>query len=181
MAKSPISLTKWKLDLATAGMRTVSRVVDSSLNPPGYSQAGITVQQIEQTGDSEQTHHLMKKRAWDMALQPIKSLPMNLFMMYMSGSTISIFPIMMIAMMAWRPVKALMNVNLAFKPLQDEHMGSLLLHKLVFVLGNMIAIAMALYKLHSMGLLPNHASDWLDFQLPPQRMQYSFVSDSFIS
>lgn len=60
-------------------------------------------------------------------------------------------------------------------------MGSLLLHKLVFVLGNMIAIAMALYKLHSMGLLPNHASDWLDFQLPPQRMQYSLVSDSFIS
>lgn len=60
----------------------------------------------------------MKKRAWDMALQPIKSLPMNLFMMYMSGNTISIFPIMMIAMMAWRPVKALMSVNLAFKPLQ---------------------------------------------------------------
>lgn len=65
-----------------------------------------------------QTHHLMKKRAWDMALQPIKSIPMNLFMMYMSGNTISIFPIMMIAMMAWRPVKALMSVNPAFKPLQ---------------------------------------------------------------
>ncbi|VDM11747.1 unnamed protein product [Wuchereria bancrofti] len=113
-----MSLVKWKLDLASVGTRTVSRALDSFLNPPGYSQAGITVQQIEQTGDSEQTHHLMKKRAWDMALQPIKSLPMNLFMMYMSGSTISIFPIMMIAMMAWRPVKALMNVNPAFKPLQ---------------------------------------------------------------
>lgn len=60
----------------------------------------------------------MTKRAWDTALQPIKSLPMNLFMMYMSGNTISIFPLMMIAMMAWRPVKALMSVNPAFKPLQ---------------------------------------------------------------
>uniref|UniRef100_A0A915Q659 ER membrane protein complex subunit 4 n=1 Tax=Setaria digitata TaxID=48799 RepID=A0A915Q659_9BILA len=176
-----MSLTKWKLDLTSGGTRTVGRMLDSSLNPPGYSQAGATVQQIEQSGDSEQTHHLMKKRAWDMALQPIKSLPMNLFMMYMSGNTISIFPIMMIAMMAWRPVKALMSVNPAFKPLQDEQMGSLLLHKLVFVLGNMMAVSMALYKLHSMGLLPNHASDWLDFQLPPQRMQYSLVSDSFIS
>lgn len=53
-----------------------------------------------------------------MALQPAKSLPMNMFMMYMAGNTISIFPIMMVVMMAWRPLKALMAVNSAFKSLQ---------------------------------------------------------------
>lgn len=37
---------------------------------------------------------------------------------FRSGNTISIFPMMMIAMMAWRPVKAIMSVNTAFKPLE---------------------------------------------------------------
>uniref|UniRef100_A0A915C8T8 ER membrane protein complex subunit 4 n=2 Tax=Parascaris univalens TaxID=6257 RepID=A0A915C8T8_PARUN len=175
-----MALNKWKLDSTSGGSRIVSRVVDACFNPPGFSQSVSVVQQVEQSGRSEHTQHLMTKRAWDMALQPIKSIPMNMFMMYMSGNTISIFPIMMIAMMAWRPVKALMSVNAAFKPLQDEHTGNLLVHKIVFVLGNTLAVAMALYKLHGMGLLPNHASDWLDFQLPPQRMQYVLISDSFV-
>ncbi|VDN23967.1 unnamed protein product [Gongylonema pulchrum] len=113
-----MSLAKWKLDYSAGSTRTVRSSVDASLNPPGYSPPGTPIQLFEQSSSNEQTHHLMKKRAWDMALQPIKSLPMNMFMMYMSGNTISIFPIMMIAMMAWRPVKALMSVNLAFKPLQ---------------------------------------------------------------
>ena len=39
-------------------------------------------------------------------------------MMYMAGNTISIFPIMMVVMMAWRPIKALLSVNAAFKPLE---------------------------------------------------------------
>uniref|UniRef100_F1LF93 ER membrane protein complex subunit 4 n=1 Tax=Ascaris suum TaxID=6253 RepID=F1LF93_ASCSU len=114
-----MALNKWKLDATTGGSRIVSRVVDACFNPPGFSQSVSVVQQVEQGGRSEHTQHLMTKRAWDMALQPIKSIPMNMFMMYMSGNTISIFPIMMIAMMAWRPVKALMSVNAAFKPLQE--------------------------------------------------------------
>ncbi|KAI1724517.1 ER membrane protein complex subunit 4 [Ditylenchus destructor] len=79
-------------------------------------------------------------------------------MMYMAGNTISIFPIMMVVMMAWRPMKALMAVNAAFKPLEAEYNGSLILHKILFVLGNLGAIVLAVYKCHSMGLLPNHAN-----------------------
>lgn len=175
-----MALNKWKIDSSTSISRALRSDDSGAVNPPGFSQSVVTVQQVEHGGRNEQAQHLMTKRAWDMALQPIKSLPMNLFMMYMSGNTISIFPLMMIAMMAWRPVKALMSVNPAFKPLQDEHTGNLLLQKVVFALGNMIAIALALYKLHGMGLLPNHASDWLDFQQPPARLQYSLVSDSFV-
>lgn len=39
-------------------------------------------------------------------------------MMYMAGNAISIFPIMMVAMMAWRPMRAIVSVNQAFKPLE---------------------------------------------------------------
>ena len=38
--------------------------------------------------------------------------------MYMAGNTISIFPIMMVMMMAWRPIKTLLSVNATFKVME---------------------------------------------------------------
>ncbi|KAF7638857.1 Leucine carboxyl methyltransferase 1 [Meloidogyne graminicola] len=127
--------------------------------------------------NEQQQQHLLNKKAWDMALQPLKSLPMNMFMMYMAGNTISIFPIMMVMMMAWRPIKAILSVNTTFKVLEQEYGSSLILHKIVFSLGNLAAIALAVYKCHTMGLLPNHESDWLDFMSEPERLQISLSSD----
>ena len=40
---------------------------------------------------------------------------MNGFIMWMSGNTISIFPIMMVVMMTLRPIKTLFSVNSTFK------------------------------------------------------------------
>lgn len=56
------------------------------------------------------------QRCWDVALGPLKQIPMNLFIMYMSGNTISIFPIMMVCMMAWRPIQALMSMSASEYP-----------------------------------------------------------------
>lgn len=52
----------------------------------------------------------------------------------------------------------------------------MLAHKLVFVLGNVCCVALALYKCQSMGLLPTHASDWLDFVQPAARQEWSSVA-----
>ena len=38
-------------------------------------------------------------------------------------------------------------------------------------LGNLANVAMAMYKCHTMGLLPTHASDWLAFADPLQRAE----------
>ena len=51
--------------------------------------------------DSTATN-LRAKRSWDLALGPLKQAPMNMFVMYMSGNAVSIFPIMMVVMMAVR-------------------------------------------------------------------------------
>jgi hypothetical protein len=51
------------------------------------------------------------QKTWDIALGPFKQIPMNLFIMYMAGSSISIFPIMMVGMMFLRPVKALLAIK----------------------------------------------------------------------
>ena len=48
------------------------------------------------------------------------------------------------------------------------------LQKLIYILGNLVNVGVALYKCHSMGLLPTHASDWLAFQEPAVQVEYSY-------
>lgn len=57
------------------------------------------------------SNHLIIKKSWDLALGPLKQVPMNLFIMYMAGNSISIFPIMMVCMLIIRPVKALFTLQ----------------------------------------------------------------------
>ena len=103
--------------------------------------------------------NLKIKRSWDLALGPFKQVPMNLFIMWMSGNTISIFPIMMVFMMMFRPFKTLFSVSQTFKGFETSGGGVTFLgQKIVFVLGNLANVALAMYKCHSMGLLPTHVS-----------------------
>lgn len=110
----------------------------------------------------------MKKKSWEVALGPLKQVPMNLFIMYMAGSSISIFPIMMVGMLIVRPIKALFTIKNTFKMLEGASQ-----QKFVYIIGNVVNIGLALYKCHSMGLLPSHSSDWLAFVEPPLRLEYS--------
>jgi len=43
------------------------------------------------------------------------------------------------------------------------------LQKLVYIVGNVVCLGLAVYKCQNMGLLPTHASDWLAF-VEPQRV-----------
>ena len=100
----------------------------------------------------------------------MKQIPMNMFLMYMAGNSISIFPIMMVGMLFMRPIKALLTLSSTFKLIEGDQS---LFQKFVYLLGNAGCIALALYKCQSMGLLPTHPSDWLEFLDPPQRLEYS--------
>lgn len=70
-------LNKWRLDVGS-GNRAPARTHDSTLNPPGFGQAFGQSSSAEHVNQGQQQQHLMSKRAWDMALQPVKSLPMNM-------------------------------------------------------------------------------------------------------
>lgn len=59
---------------------------------------------------------------------------------------------------------------LAFKLIEGNQA---IMQKLIYIIGNLAGIALALYKCKSMGLLPTHPSDWLDFVEPPQRIEFS--------
>lgn len=51
------------------------------------------------------------QKAWEMATATAKSLPMNAFMLYMSGSGVQIFSIMMTAMQLWNGFQGLVNTD----------------------------------------------------------------------
>ena len=58
--------------------------------------------------------------------------------------------------MLFRPFKTLFSVNATFKNLDADgssHLGQ----KAVFILGNLVNVGLAMYKCHSMGMLPTYA------------------------
>lgn len=57
----------------------------------------------------------------------------------------------------------------AFKMLESS--SQKFLQGLVYLIGNLMGLALAVYKCQSMGLLPTHASDWLAFIEPPEVRQ----------
>ena len=70
--------------------------------------------------------------------------------MYMSGNTISIFPIMMVVMMAIRPFKTLFSINSTFKALDNADGGMANLgQKFVYVIGEFYDSFVKLYQSQS--------------------------------
>lgn len=84
---------------------------------------------------------------------------MNMFMAWMSGSSIGIFSIMVMGYMLYGPLQTIANIGATFKAYEDDGV-SLALPKLVFVALNLGVVAVGLYKAHSLGLLQITDSDW---------------------
>lgn len=77
----------------------------------------------------------------------------------------------MVGMSLIRPLKAIFTTSQTFKGFEVS--TNIYLQKFIFFIGNLINIGLALYKCHSMGLLPTHASDWLAFVDPQTRIEFS--------
>lgn len=98
---------------------------------------------------------LKLKKAWEVALAPVKSLPMTAFMMYMSGNSLQIFSIMMVVMAFKNPLMGLVNTNQAFERFNTESIsGQLIQVKLLYVVCQLVALAVGVWKINNMGLLP---------------------------
>ena len=100
------------------------------------------------------------KKAWDTAKSPARSIFFTLLMLWMSGSSINIFSIMMVGMALWTPLKSILTFNSAFAPFETDK-ESLLLPKLVFLSLNSVIMLFGLYKFSNMGLIPTNAEDWI--------------------
>jgi len=96
------------------------------------------------------------KKAWEVAIAPAKSLPMSAIGMYMAGNTLQIFSIFMLFTLFKTPLQALMNISAQFGRFESEGTRSrMFLVKVVYTLTNFLALAMGIWKVNQMGLLPS--------------------------
>ncbi|XP_065184995.1 ER membrane protein complex subunit 4-like [Sycon ciliatum] len=154
---------KWSVDFTRdrAG-RSVSTA--TMPDPVGFIE---TCPQVE---SSDMDVALIAKQSWGVAIGPLKQLPMNLLVMYMAGNTISIFPIMVVGMMLWRPLQTFFSMSALLDQFRGDHSA---VQKLVFISSNILMVLIALLKCHSMGLLPTSPSDWLQFISVREQLEIS--------
>lgn len=107
----------------------------------------------------------------NVAKSPGKQLFMTGFMLWMSGSGINIFSIMMTAMALWTPIKALISIQETFE--RFKSVPTLNAAKIIFIGLNGIALAMGVFKLGSLGLLPLNSSDWISLLQVKQPLEIS--------
>lgn len=96
------------------------------------------------------------KKAWEVALAPVKNLPMTAIMMYMSGNSLQIFSIMMVFMAFKNPIMGIIATNQAFERFESEtNKGKIIQAKLAYVAMQIVALGVGLWKINAMGLLPS--------------------------
>ena len=144
--------------------------------PPGFD-ADQDLELVESSGsltlDKEKA--AKQKQVMALAYAPGKALLSTGFMLWMSGSSIQIFSIMMTGMALINPLKALLTINNVFKPYEGKDGVDTKIAKLIFIGMQVASLAVALYKCSMMGLLPLTSADWVN-NIPIQRfLEHSYA------
>ncbi|KAL8695949.1 MAG: hypothetical protein Q9224_003055 [Gallowayella concinna] len=161
-----------------------SKSASSLRDPPGFSssltgkRAALSKSTPHKPPTPEETDILKVKKSWEVALAPAKQLPMNAIMMYMSGNSLQIFSIMMVFMLFKNPIQAILQTNAAFVRYETPRTRSKMwVVKAVYVLMNLVALGLGVWKVNGMGLLPTTRSDWLAWETqrePLERAVFTF-------
>ncbi|KAI9888176.1 MAG: hypothetical protein M1823_000111 [Watsoniomyces obsoletus] len=168
---TPAPPPQWVIDLHEP--RPIRSKPSGIPDPPGFTPSSTSSKRSATANkkaartrpSTEETDTLKLKKAWEVALAPAKQLPMNAIMMYMSGNTLQIFSIMMVWMLFTNPIKGIFGTEQAFTRYETEGTkGRLWGVKVVYVLMQLLALGLGLWKVNSMGLLPNTRSDWLAWE-----------------
>lgn len=129
-------------------------------------------QQQPQLSDKELKRQRIQRRLTAMQFDPVRSLPMTLFMLWMVGNDISLFSIMFVGMAVTTPITTLLGTAKVFEQFdesvrEDPSLRSTVTQsKLMYALCCVAALVVGLVKISWMGLLPVSVSDWMDHRTP---------------
>nr|KND92946.1 ER membrane protein complex subunit 4 [Tolypocladium ophioglossoides CBS 100239] len=183
MASSKASVPVWVAQLESPP--PARNKLPGASDPLGFSSGSSSSKkkdgkpQPPKAPTTDEMETLKLKKAWEVALAPVKSLPMTAIMMYMSGNSLQIFSIMMVFMAFKNPLVGLMNTNLAFERFQTEGGNSsnkMLQTKLVYVAMQLVALAVGIWKVNAMGLLPTTRSDWLMWESQRESLDWAVTA-----
>ena len=92
----------------------------------------------------------------------------------MTGTSMSIWTIMISISFVINPLKQIFMVNQAFVPFEHKSIN-LLMPKLLFMLFNSLILAAALYKFSVMGIIPVAPYDWVGLITSKSPLEHSQV------
>ncbi|KAH9883763.1 hypothetical protein F4778DRAFT_801046 [Xylariomycetidae sp. FL2044] len=185
MSSSAVTVPKWVADLKSP---PAPKPKNGSIpDPPGYPSQSGTVSKKQASKESkiqprkqptpEEMDTLKLKKAWEVALAPVKNLPMTAIMMYMSGNSLQIFSIMMVYMAFKNPFMGILSTNQAFERFEsDTNKGKMVQVKLAYIAMQLLALAVGVWKVNAMGLLPTTRSDWLAWEPQREPLEYAVTA-----
>ncbi|KAK8201373.1 hypothetical protein M8818_005884 [Zalaria obscura] len=188
MASVPPPPPQWVLDMNSTPPTKPKNA--SFPDPPGYSAPSIVSKSSKSSKASavtprkgptdEEMDTLKLKKAWELAIAPAKQLPMNAIGMYMTGNSLQIFSIMMVFMLFKNPIQAILNIQNVFARFETPGTSDRLLGvKLVYIATNLVALALGIWKVNGMGLLPTTRSDWLAWEIAREPIERAFPANPF--
>mmetsp|Transcript_21628 Transcript_21628/g.19062 ORF Transcript_21628/g.19062 Transcript_21628/m.19062 type:complete len:185 (+) Transcript_21628:83-637(+) len=128
---------------------------DDQCKPPGFLRGDFSSSGGGGGGKKEDRKAILMRQAWAKAKSPGKQIMMSGLMMWLSGSTMSIFTLMMMAMVMINPITALFGVQSAFERYESpDNNKALWLPKLAYIGLNFVCVGIGIWKLNALGLLP---------------------------
>ncbi|TID23356.1 transmembrane protein 85 [Venturia nashicola] len=175
---------QWVIDLNS---HPVAKPKSSSLpDPPGFTPTGRVSKNVSKKGQqdqpairvpptTEEMDTLKLKKAWEVAIAPAKQLPMSAIGMYMTGNSLQVFSIIMVFMLFKTPITQVLAIQPTFSRFETEGTKpKMLLVKIVYILCNALSLALGIYKVNQMGLLPTTRSDWLAWETAREPLERAF-------
>ncbi|SCU82947.1 LAFA_0D00914g1_1 [Lachancea sp. 'fantastica'] len=178
------SIPQWAVNLCDPNYAKNIKVVSSNslMSPPGFKTITTTTSKTNsnKASKADQKNNLSElvvQKAWQIAFQPAKSIPMNMIVSYMSGTSLQIISIMTAVMFVSNPVKSIVDVRRAFRPVSGnpEAQGQVRVAMVIYVFFQVVLMAIGVHKLNSMGLIPNTRSDWLFLEQPSVYKEHAYV------
>ena len=124
-----------------------------------------------------------------IATKPVQAAAFNAFMLYMAGNQLNTFSISICSGAILSPLSAILNVQRTFAHLKspmDENGGggtnagaaggdALQMPKLIFIALNLVWLAIGLYKMSTMRLLPTTSADWTHYIVWKEMMETTSI------
>ncbi|XP_020103752.1 ER membrane protein complex subunit 4 [Ananas comosus] len=161
---------RWAVEFAADNSSSsISDVPD----PLGFNRSSLDLDDASGARQRKEAEAAWKsQKAWEVAQSPFKNLLMMGFMMWMAGNAVHLFSIGITFSALWQPISALQGVGKVFEPYKDPRVD-ILAPKLLFIALNLAALALGVWKLNSLGLLPTHTSDWVSSLAPAPEVEYA--------
>mmetsp|Transcript_36530 Transcript_36530/g.66954 ORF Transcript_36530/g.66954 Transcript_36530/m.66954 type:complete len:168 (+) Transcript_36530:68-571(+) len=127
-------------------------------DPPGFKMNMDDAAGSNARKNKAANQELLEKKAWEVATVPIQSIGMNLFMLWMSGSSPGIFNVMILGYCLTSIISHFSRINTSFANFKTVDTT---LPKLAYLGLCTASLAYLLWHMSGMGLLPTSSGDWI--------------------